>query len=95
MAFVVDASVTMSWCFADETTPFTHNVLDALRRSYAEVPVLWLLEVKNVLLINERRGRVTVQGPQKFLESLFLRNIHSKFIEPSINERVLFPSTTT
>ena len=66
MAFVVDASVAMSWSFADETTPFTQDVLDALRRSYAEVLARWLLEVKNVLLINERRSRVTAQGSKDF-----------------------------
>jgi predicted nucleic acid-binding protein len=30
-AFVADASVTLAWCFADETTPYTEAVLNRLR----------------------------------------------------------------
>jgi hypothetical protein len=30
--FVVDASMTPSWCFADEATPYSRGVLAALER---------------------------------------------------------------
>lgn len=59
MAFVVDASVTMSWCFADEATPYTEAVLTRLDGESAIVPTIWPLEVANVLLVAERRGRLT------------------------------------
>ncbi len=29
--FVVDASMTLSWCFADEATPYSRGVLAYLR----------------------------------------------------------------
>jgi predicted nucleic acid-binding protein len=44
MPFVLDASVTMASCFADESTPYTRSVLAALLDSYAEVPALWTFE---------------------------------------------------
>jgi hypothetical protein len=54
MPFVLDASITMSWCFANETTPYSRAVLQSLSDTYAEVPALWFFEVANVLAIAER-----------------------------------------
>ncbi len=45
MPFVLDASITMSWCFADESTPYSRGVLQSLLDTYAEVPVLWPLRL--------------------------------------------------
>lgn len=84
MPLVIDASMTLSWCFADEMTPYTQSVLEALRGSYAEVPALWLIEIRNVLLMNERRGRVTVQGSKEFLNALSVLDIRFDFGEPSL-----------
>jgi predicted nucleic acid-binding protein len=58
MAFVLDTSVSMAWCFDDETTPYTSSVLDHLRTTEAFAPFLWPLEVANVLLVGLRRGRI-------------------------------------
>jgi len=55
---VIDASVTLSWCFADEASPETDLLLDAVREYGALVPGLWFLEVGNVMLQAERRGRI-------------------------------------
>lgn len=65
--FVVDCSVTMAWCFPDEATAAANAILDALRTGRAQVPVLWPLEVANVLLINERRNRLTTAEADAFL----------------------------
>ncbi len=86
MPLVIDTSMTLSWCFTDETTPYTQSVLETLRQSYAEVPALWLIEVRNVLLMNERRGRVTVQGSKEFLETLSILDIRFDFGEPSLTD---------
>jgi len=69
--FVLDCSVTMAWCFADEATEFTAH----LRRSLAEgrevlVPTHWPLEVTNALLVAERRDRVTPAQAARFLALL-------------------------
>ena len=70
MPIVIDASVTMAWCFDDEATPLTDGLLDRLRDQEAFVPALWQLEVANVLLIAERRGRITEAQATRFLDLL-------------------------
>lgn len=70
MPFVLDASLAMSWCFADESTPYSRTVLAALTDTWAEVPALWLTEVANVLAVNERRGRISPALADEFLETL-------------------------
>jgi predicted nucleic acid-binding protein len=67
MAFVLDASVSLAWCFKDETTSYTEAVLDRLRDDEAVVPSIWPLEVVNVLLVSERRGRLTEAMAVHFL----------------------------
>ncbi len=65
--FVVDCSVTMAWCFADELDEYADTVLRALSNNQATVPALWTLEVANTLLHGERRRRFTVAASQRFL----------------------------
>ncbi len=60
-AVVVDASVALAWCFEDEASPATDAVLDQVKDEGAIVPSLWHLELGNILLLAERRGR-TIQG---------------------------------
>lgn len=57
MLFVLDTSITMAWCFADESTSYTQYILDELSRSYAEVACLWMFEVSNVLAIKRAKGK--------------------------------------
>lgn len=68
--FVIDTSVAMAWCFEDEATDATDAVLDRLREDRAAVPAVWPLEVANVLLVAERRGRLTEAQASRFLELL-------------------------
>lgn len=63
--FVVDASLTLSWCFADETTPYSRAVLAALETTYAVVPALWPFEIANALALAERRKRITQAGDHR------------------------------
>ena len=58
MSFVVDSSVALTWCFADEQTPATVSLLDRVADSGAFAPALWPLEVLNALLVAERRKRI-------------------------------------
>ncbi len=55
---VVDASVALAWCFADEATTATDALAVRARREGAVVPAHWLLETLNALLVAERRGRI-------------------------------------
>ena len=70
MAFVLDCSVAMSWCFADEGDDYTDGVLNRLRSESAVVPTIWALEVANVLLVGERRNRLTEAQSAHFLKLL-------------------------
>lgn len=57
--FVLDCSVALTWCFQDEATPDTDALLDRLRDEGAVVPTVWALELGNVLVQGERRGRLS------------------------------------
>jgi predicted nucleic acid-binding protein len=61
-AFVLDASIALAWCFADEATPATDALLDRLAEEEAVAPGLWRIEVANALVMAERRGRLSVAG---------------------------------
>lgn len=67
MTLVVDASVPMGWCFGSEADAYTDAVLHTLRTGDAIVPGLWSLEVANVLLVAERRRRISRADADRFL----------------------------
>lgn len=72
-AFVLDASVAIAWCFADEASAATDALLDRLADEEAVAPALWPLEVANALAMAERRGRLSGAGLSrsvKLLQSL-------------------------
>jgi predicted nucleic acid-binding protein len=69
--FVIDASATLPWCFADEATEATNAVLTRLRTAdEAIVPAHWPVEVANALLIAVRRQRISPQDAHQFLLDL-------------------------
>lgn len=72
MAFVLDASVAACWAFADEGHPDAAAAFDRMRFEEGVVPCLWWFEVRNILVVNERRRRITESGT-----GLFLRNLAS------------------
>ena len=58
---VLDASVTLAWCFPEEKTTYAESVLDLLANGAEGVaPAIWPFEVANALLAGEKRQRVTV-----------------------------------
>lgn len=57
-AVVIDSSIALSWCFEDEASPETDDLFERVRREGAIVPGLWHLELGNVLLQAEKRGRI-------------------------------------
>lgn len=59
MSLVIDASITMAWCFEDEVTPAAEDVLDEVVESNAIVPSIWRFEVGNALQMAIRRKRIT------------------------------------
>jgi predicted nucleic acid-binding protein len=70
MPFVMDASVTACWAFQDEDHPQADLALARLRGDHALAPSLWWFEVRNILVVNERRKRITVAETAAFLRDL-------------------------
>jgi predicted nucleic acid-binding protein len=68
--FVVDNSVVMTWCFQDEANSYADAILNKLAKATAVVPPIWPLEVTNVLLVAERKGRLHEADSLRFLSLL-------------------------
>lgn len=64
---VLDSSVALAWCFPDEMSPATDAVLLRLGAESAIVPQIWALEITNVLVIAERRGRILLAKSEEFI----------------------------
>ena len=73
MSFVVDASVTLAWCFEDEQTAPLMALLDRLAEHGAVAPQLWPIEALNGLLTAERRRRIDTAVRQRLTG--FLREL--------------------
>lgn len=66
--FVVDNSIVMAWCFEDEENGYAETVLESLASAEAFVPAIWPLEVGSVLLVAERKRRLSQASVVRFLE---------------------------
>ena len=70
MPFVLDASVTACWAFEDENEIVAEIALDRLFVDDALVPGLWWFEIRNALIVSERRHRKTEAETTSFLARL-------------------------
>ena len=68
-AFIIDCSITMAWCFADEATPAASKIQDRLEEAVL-VPAHWRLEVSTVIAMAEKRKRITAAKSSEFLALL-------------------------
>ena len=81
--FVLDSSVTLTWCFRGERTELSEATLAGLLEgSTALVPSLWGNEVANVLVRSVRRRFLTPAQA-------------SAFVEPLLSLPIDYESTTT
>jgi len=67
--FIVDCSVAIAWLFDEQADAYTDAALGALTESFAVAPRWWGVEMLNVLLALERRGRL---APDRTVEALRL-----------------------
>jgi len=67
---VLDASVALAWCFKNEATAAADTVLERLATETASVPAKWHLEIANVLVMSERRRRITPANSTEFIALL-------------------------
>src|SRR5664280_3614198 len=73
-AFVLDASVAISWCFPgdpSEDTPYSRRVLKELVANDAIVPEIWAFEIANSIFVSySKRKRVSEQQIAEYLSIL-------------------------
>ena len=73
-AFILDASVAISWCFPGdptEDTPYSRRILKELASNDAIVPEVWAFEVANSIFVSySRRKRITEQQIREYLDLL-------------------------
>jgi predicted nucleic acid-binding protein len=58
MPFVIDASMTASWVLPDEQSEIAILWKERLTLGGAVAPAIWWYEVRNLLLMAERRSRI-------------------------------------
>jgi predicted nucleic acid-binding protein len=58
VSVVIDSSMALTWCFEDEASAQSDAIFERVRDDGAVVPSLWHLELANVLLQAEKRGRI-------------------------------------
>lgn len=75
MSFVLDSSITLSWCFSDEATPLTKSLLKKVEEDIAYVPNLWPLELGNVLVMAAKKKRINYAQMIEFISLLNDLNI--------------------
>jgi predicted nucleic acid-binding protein len=70
-SFIVDASVGFAWVYQGQATPETDQLLNEVSAGATViVPALWFLEMSNVLLIAQRRHRLTAIQRKAAMEKL-------------------------
>ncbi|MGC2413610.1 MAG: type II toxin-antitoxin system VapC family toxin [Stellaceae bacterium] len=74
MPFVLDASIVHDWAF-DELHPTANTVRERLHVESAVAPSLWWFEVRNGLVMAERRGQVAEQQTANFLREILRLSI--------------------
>jgi predicted nucleic acid-binding protein len=70
MALILDASIVGGWCFPDEANPLADAAFASVGADAGIVPALWWFEVRNILLMGERHGRIDPAGTAEFLADL-------------------------
>lgn len=80
MNFVLDASATLSWLLSDAKAAnrqYAAGLLESLKQgATAVVPVIWALEVANVLARGEAADKVTQAQTVAFVEMLDGVSVH-------------------
>jgi len=70
MRFVLDATITITWAMRDEDHPLAERAFLALQSGSAIVPAIWWYEIRNILVLNERRNRIAPSDCAQFLLDL-------------------------
>ena len=72
MSFVVDASILAAWFLNEKADPRVEAAFDTVTRVETRAPILLYYELRNALLVSERRNRITEAMSAAFLRDLAL-----------------------
>lgn len=67
--FVLDASVAIAWALREDD-PRANLAWDRARIEDASVPTLWWFELRNALIVSERRGQIKELQTAQFLREI-------------------------
>lgn len=67
MPFVMDASGSACWLLPDEAHPVATAARARLAGDHAVVPQIWWFEIRNLLVVNDRRGRLDPERSDRAL----------------------------
>ena len=67
---VPDNSVVLAWCLADENHPRAERAMQLVIEHGAVVLGIWWYELRNALVVNERRGRLSAADSRSTLADL-------------------------
>ena len=73
---VLDSSVTMAWVLRDEQSAQAGAALEQVAEIGGIAPALWWVEVRNVLVIAECRGRLTQEDTAAAVQAIDALGIH-------------------
>ncbi len=68
--FAIDASAMLPWVFDDEDDPVATVAANRAAKEEMTVPALWWFELRNGLVMGERRKRITPDDTHVFLGRL-------------------------
>ena len=70
MSLVIDASMAIAWLMPDERTDASTRILQLLSSTEGLVPTIFRHEIRNILLISERRQRISRAEVDEILRGL-------------------------
>lgn len=70
MSLIVDASVVIAWVVPDEIHAGADDAMKQAQENGAVVPGLWFLEVANILVMSERKNRLSGNETTEIMEDL-------------------------
>jgi predicted nucleic acid-binding protein len=73
--------VSAAWCLSDESSEAAEKILYRLAGEKALVPPLWIAEMANVLVMAERRGRITPADASRAVELVLSLPIQVEFAD--------------
>jgi predicted nucleic acid-binding protein len=75
LSFVIDASILAAWFLDEKSDSRVESAIDAMARIEARAPSLLFYEIRNALLMSERRRRLTHAMSDAFLRDFALMPI--------------------